>query len=65
MSSRWKNNNYSGSRAKIVPVNDDHGERDSTPVLMSEENPRGSYRDNKKRLKNSFFITNALNAEQN
>ena len=63
MSQRWRNNVHSGSRAKIVPPSNDHDERDSTPVLMSAENPRGSYRDNKKRLKNSFFITNALNNE--
>lgn len=63
MSQRWRNNVHSGSRAKIVPQNDDHEERDSTPVMVNNENPRGSYRENKKRLKNSFFITNALNNE--
>jgi hypothetical protein len=63
MSQRWRNNVHSGSRAKIVPNNDGQEERDSTPVMNCSENPRGSYRDNKKRLKNSFFITNALNNE--
>lgn len=49
----WRNHN---SRGKIVPANDDNGDRDTTPILMSPDAPRGK----KRGLKNSFFITNAL-----
>ena len=47
------------SRGKIVKANqnDENEERDSTPILMSPDPPRGK---GKRMLTNNFFITNAL-----